>query len=56
MSVGTFHGIWTLVILIIFIGIVAWAWSGKRKKYFEDAGRIPFDQDDELPHGKGPAP
>jgi cytochrome c oxidase cbb3-type subunit 4 len=47
MDIGTFHGLWSLLILVIFIGIVAWAWSGKRKSDFEDAAHIPFDQDDE---------
>ena len=50
MDIGTFHGLWSLLILVIFIGIVAWAWSGKRKSDFEDAAHIPFDQDDEIGH------
>lgn len=31
-----------------FIGIVAWAWSSKRKKSFDEAAHIPFDEEDEL--------
>lgn len=43
---GTFHGIWSLFILVVFLGIVAWAFSGKRKKSLEEAGRIPLDDGD----------
>jgi cytochrome c oxidase cbb3-type subunit 4 len=32
---------------ITFIGIVAWAWSSKRKKSFDEAAHIPFDEEDE---------
>ena len=42
-----FHSWWTVVLLVVFVGIVVWAWSGKRKKHFEQAARIPLDDDDE---------
>jgi cytochrome c oxidase cbb3-type subunit 4 len=41
-----FHSIWTVVLVVIFIGIVAWAWSGKRKKSFDAAARLPLEDDD----------
>jgi cytochrome c oxidase cbb3-type subunit 4 len=44
-----FHSIWTAVSLLVFIGIIAWAWSGKRKKSFDLAARAPLD-DDEPPY------
>jgi cbb3-type cytochrome oxidase subunit 3 len=43
---GTFHGIRSLIILAMFLGIVGWVYSTKRKKPFEDAGRIPLDDGD----------
>jgi cytochrome c oxidase cbb3-type subunit IV len=43
---ATFHGIWSLVILGLFLGIIAWVFSAKRKKSFDEAGRIPLDDDD----------
>lgn len=46
MSIGFLHGLWTFLILVIFIVIVAYVWSGKRRQHFEDAGRIPLDDDD----------
>lgn len=43
---GTFHGIWSLVILVMFLGIVVWVYSSKRKKPYEEAGNIPLDDGD----------
>ena len=42
----SFHSWWTLALLIIFIGIVFWAWSGKRKEDFQEAANLPFEDDD----------
>ena len=42
-----FHSWWTVALLVVFIGIVVWAWSGKRKQDFEQAARMPLDDDDE---------
>ena len=38
--------IWTVVVLVLFVGIVIWAWSGKRKQDFDEAANMPFDEDD----------
>ena len=38
--------IWTLVVLVLFVGIVIWAWSSKRKQDFDEAANMPFDEDD----------
>ena len=42
----TFHAIWTAVLFVIFIGIVIWAWSAKRKKRFDEAARLPLRDED----------
>jgi len=47
VDAAVLHGLWTGALLVIFIGIVIWAWSGKRKTGFDEAARIPLD-DDEL--------
>jgi len=47
MNAAEFHGLWTGILLVIFIGIVVWAWSGKRKRDFDEAARLPLDDDDE---------
>jgi len=33
----------------LFIGIIVWAWSAKRKKQFDDAARLPLEDDDAVP-------
>lgn len=43
-------GLVTLILLILFIGVVIWAWSGKRKASFDEASRLPLDEDDEPHH------
>lgn len=42
MSYGDFQGVITLVLMIIFIGIVVWAYSSKRKKRFDEAANLVF--------------
>ena len=51
MNFGLLQGIWTIIVMIVFVGIVVWAWSGKRKKDFDDAASIPF-RDDDAPDNK----
>ncbi|MBA1146863.1 cbb3-type cytochrome c oxidase subunit 3 [Ectothiorhodospiraceae bacterium WFHF3C12] len=43
MDLGTLSGLVTLALMIIFIGIVIWAYSSKRKKDFDEAARLPLD-------------
>ena len=40
------QSVWTLVVLVLFVGIVIWAWSGKRKQDFDEAANMPFNEDD----------
>ncbi len=35
---------WTVLVFIVFIGIVIWAWSNKRAAEFEEAANIPFTE------------
>jgi len=42
-----FHSIWTLVLFVIFIGIVVWAFSRRQKKRFDDAANIPLKDEEE---------
>ncbi len=39
--------IWTVVALVIFLGIVAWAWSSRRTADFEAAARLALDSDND---------
>ncbi|MFC5578420.1 cbb3-type cytochrome oxidase subunit 3 [Lysobacter niabensis] len=38
-------GIVTAVLLLVFIGAWAWAWSPRRRKDFDEAARLPLDDD-----------
>ncbi|ESP90995.1 MULTISPECIES: cbb3-type cytochrome oxidase subunit 3 [Pseudoalteromonas] len=48
MDYGTYRGILTLVILVLFIVIVVWAYSKRTKSRFDDAAKAIFD--DEIEH------
>ncbi|MDJ0834678.1 MAG: cbb3-type cytochrome c oxidase subunit 3 [Gammaproteobacteria bacterium] len=39
------HSIWTVVVFVVFIGIVVWAYSSRRKKDFDEAARLALDDD-----------
>lgn len=45
MESGSLFGLWTLLLLLVFLGIVVWAFSKKRRKHFEQAGRIPLEEE-----------
>ena len=42
MNVIDFHSFYTLLMLVVFVGICIWAWSSKRKKNFNEASMLPF--------------
>ena len=49
MDVEMMHGLWTLLLLLVFVGIVVWAYSGRRKDDFEAAARMPLEDDRDVP-------
>ena len=38
-------GVVTAVLLVAFIAIAAWAWSGPARKGFDAAARLPLDDE-----------
>lgn len=46
MSMVLVQSVWTLLAFIFFIAVVIWAWSGARKKDFDEASRLPLDSDE----------
>lgn len=40
-------GIVTVVLLVLFLAGWAWAWSPRRKKTFDEAARLPLEDDGE---------
>lgn len=51
MSSVTVHSLWTVVMLVLFIGIIVWAWSSRRKKAFDEAAQIPLEDGDNAGQG-----
>lgn len=47
MDTGNLIGIITLIFLVVFVAIVFWAYSSRRKKDFEQAANLPLEDDDE---------
>ena len=45
MDVNDVRIVWTVLSFIAFIGIVMWAYSGKRKGQFEAASRLAVDDE-----------
>jgi len=46
MDVNTLRALLTLICFVLFLGIVAWAWSSRSRARFEEAARVPLDDDD----------
>jgi cytochrome c oxidase cbb3-type subunit 4 len=49
MDLMDFRAIWTLLSFIAFVGIAVWAYSGRTRARFEEAARLPLDDDQPLP-------
>ena len=47
MDINTLRSIVTVVAFAVFIGIVLWAYSDRSKAAFDQAARLPFDEDDD---------
>ena len=45
MDINDLRSIVTVVSLLTFLGIVAWAWSRRNKERFEEAAQLPFQDE-----------
>jgi cytochrome c oxidase cbb3-type subunit IV len=45
MDFGTFNGLYTLFLIIIFVGLILWAYSKKQKQSFEEMGNSILEDD-----------
>ena len=52
MNFGLIHSVWTVLLFVLFIGIIAWAWSAKRKPRFDEAAHLPLEDDQPIVPGK----
>ncbi|NND82194.1 MAG: CcoQ/FixQ family Cbb3-type cytochrome c oxidase assembly chaperone [Gammaproteobacteria bacterium] len=44
---GIVNGIATLLLIILFLGICAWAWSSRNQDKFERMARLPLEENDQ---------
>ena len=45
MDIGTFRGVLTAVLMALFVALVFWAFSRRRREDFEAAAQLPLDDD-----------
>jgi cytochrome c oxidase cbb3-type subunit 4 len=46
VSAGVLSGVVTGVLLVCFLAGVVWAWSSRRAREFDEAARLPLDDED----------
>lgn len=49
MDLNDLRALWTVLSFAAFLAIVWWAYSSKRKARFEEAARLPLDDDSDQP-------
>lgn len=47
MDMGMIRGLGTVVVMVAFIGLALWVFSGRRKAEFDEATLLPFADDPE---------
>ena len=52
MTFTLFQSLWTIVVMVIFLGIVGWAFSSKRKSAFDEAARLPLEDEPQIDNNK----
>lgn len=45
MDLGTVRGLLTAILLLLFLGIVFWAYSRKRRSDFDEAAQLPLEDE-----------
>ena len=53
MDINDLRAVITVVSFLTFIGIVVWAYSGRRKESFDRAARSVLEERDHIHHGSG---
>ncbi len=45
MDINVLRSVFTVVCLCVFVGVTAWAFSRRNKSQFEEAARLPLQED-----------
>ncbi|MBI4196156.1 MAG: CcoQ/FixQ family Cbb3-type cytochrome c oxidase assembly chaperone [Betaproteobacteria bacterium] len=53
MDIDDLRSLATVLAFATFVGITAWAWSGKRRDRFDAAARLPLEEEED--DGEGAA-
>ncbi len=53
LDIGTFRGVLTAVLMVLFVGLVFWAYSKRRHDDFSAAARLPLEDDEASHDGPG---
>lgn len=51
MDTNDVRALWTLLSFLVFVAIAVWAYSARSGRRFEEAARLPFDDDQPLTSG-----
>lgn len=54
MDINDIRSILTVLAFVSFIGIVVWAYSGRRRSAFNEAANLPFNEDEALSPSPSP--
>jgi cytochrome c oxidase cbb3-type subunit 4 len=46
MDINVFRGVITAILMVLFIALVFWSFSRRRKEDFEAAARLPLDENE----------
>jgi cytochrome c oxidase cbb3-type subunit 4 len=52
MEINDVRSAMTVIMFLVFLGIVVWAWSSKRRGAFDEAARLPFEEDEAMVPGE----
>jgi len=53
MDINDLRSIFTVLAVVMFAGIVWWAYSDRRKETYDEAARLPLEDDSPLVPGQG---
>jgi cytochrome c oxidase cbb3-type subunit 4 len=49
MDINDLRSAFTVLSLVVFLGVVWWAYSDRRKVAYDEAARLPLDDEDNVP-------
>jgi cytochrome c oxidase cbb3-type subunit 4 len=47
IDINIIRGLLTIVLMVLFVAVCIWAYSSKRKRDFEQAARLPLEEEND---------